>query len=309
MADRRLCTLLAGLSLAALVAGGAQAQNAGVDRRLDRIERDLKTIQSIVLQAQATGQPVVVRPQGPDPALTAMQGRIDDLEATLQRINGQIETLAHDIAQIRRDGSAADQDRASQMTMLSERMARLESALNAYTGAASASDPALSDATPPPEGDPAADATARAQAGDRGVLGGPSSAPARPATPAAAFAAARDLYTSGRPAAAADALQGFISANPKDRRTPEAYYWLGESFYAQKGYQNATAAYASALRDRPDTTWAAAAMVRLSQSLLQSNQDAQACAALSEFDRRYAAKASGNLKSNADAVRRRANCG
>jgi len=310
---RRLRTLLTGLSLAALTAGAAQAQNAGADRRLDRIERDLKTVQSIVLQAQATGQPVVVRPEGADPAVTALQSRVDDLEMTLQRINGEIETVARDVGQARRDATAAEEARRGEMRALTERLARLESMVAAYTGAADASDPSLAP-SPLLSGNPASDATARAQAQDTGVLGGgarpPPPPPPPPAaqTPAQAFAAARDLFTSGQHAAAADAFQDFISRNPNNARTAEAYYWLGESFYAQRGYQNATAAYASALRDRPTTNWAPQAMVRLAQSLTQSGQGSQACAALAEFDRRYAARANANLKSNADAVRKRAAC-
>jgi TolA-binding protein len=49
-------------------------------------------------------------------------------------------------------------------------------------------------------------------------------------------------------------------------------------------------------------------MVRLAQSLAQSNQAVQACAALSEFDQRYAARASAAVKANAATVRRGARC-
>jgi tol-pal system protein YbgF len=323
----RLKTLAAAVSLVALVAGTAQAQS-GADRRLDKIERDLKTLQSIVLQAQATGQPVVVRPEGPDPALTALGSRVDDLEATLQRINGQVETLGHSVDEARRADAAADAERKAQDKLLNDRLTRIETQLNqlaqlnqvntaadaslADTGAAPAPD---AGSTPPPRrGTSAAssDATARAQASDTGVLGGGRTAPPPPPpppTPTEAFNAAREAFTSGQPSVAADAFQDFISRYPTNARVPEAYYWLGESLYAQRGYQNATAAYASALRNRPTTSWAPAAMVRLAQSLSQSGQDAQACAALAEFDQRYAKRAGAALKKNAEAVARRARCG
>ena len=326
MAHRRLHSLVAGLALAGLVAGAAQAQS-GADRRLDRVERDLKTLQSIVLQAQATGQPVVVRPEGADPAVTAMGAKVDDLEMTLQRINGQVETLGHDIEQARRAEQAAQTERAARDKLLDDRLTRIENQLIAINQSASAADPNAppdTGAAPPADNGPGGprrgqagfDATGRAQAGDTGVLGGraftapppPPPPPAPPATPNEVFAAARALLTGGQNAAAADAFQDFISRYPTNARAPEAYYWLGESFFAQRGYQNATAAYASALRNRPATTWAPAAMVRLAQTLNQSGQDAQACAALSEFDSRYAAKAGAAIKTNAEAVRRRAHC-
>jgi tol-pal system protein YbgF len=318
MANRHLKALAAGVALAVLMAGAVEAQS-GADRRLDRVERDLKTLQSVVLQSQATGQPVVVRPEGADPAVTAMAARVDDLEMTLQRINGQVETIGHDLDQIRRAEQASEAERRAQDKLVGDRLSRLEGQIAALTQAATAADPGVADAGPPPAFDArrgpkaGAEATARAQAQDTGVLGGrapapPPPLPLPPSGPNESFAAARALLATNQAPAAADAFQDFISRYPTNARTPEAYYWLGESFFTQRGYQNATAAYASALRNRPTTTWAPAAMVRLAQALSQSNQNDQACAALSEFDQRYAAKAAAAIKTNAEAVRRRARC-
>ena len=318
MAYRRLRIFLVTASLAALAAGAAHAQNAGADRRFDKLERDLRTLQTIVMQAQATGQPVVVRPEGPDPAMTALQSRAEDLESTLQRINGQVETLSHDIESGRQADAAAESQRRAQTQQLNDRLARIETQLAALAAAQSAADPGLAEgaeqgpvgsATPEPgrRPNPATDATARAQAADTGVLGG-GAAPARPPTAAESFNQARDLFTAGDQVGASNAFQDFIARYPTNARAPEAYYWLGESYYAQRGWQNATAAYAGALRNRPTTAWAPAAMVRLAQSLTQSNQAAQACAALAEYDQRYAARAAAAVKTNAEAVRKRARC-
>jgi tol-pal system protein YbgF len=328
---RSLRILAVAASLTALAAGQALAQNDGVDRRFDRLERDVRTLQSIVQQAQATGQPVVVRPEGPDPAMTALQVRVTDLEMTLQRINGQMETLAHDLDGLR-SAQTADADAArAQAQSINDRFARLEAQINTIGQVATASDPSLAEEAPAPPPAPeagaappprrpntaATDATARAQAQDTGVLGGGRAGPAPPPPPpppppasaSDVFIAARDRFTSGDQVGATAGFQDFIARYPTNARAPEAYYWLGESYYAQKGWQNATAAYASALRNRPTTSWAPAAMVRLAQALYQSNQAPQACAALTEFDQRYAARASAAVKSNADVVRRRARCG
>jgi TolA-binding protein len=317
---RSLRILCVAVSLTALTAGAALAQNAGDSRRFDRIERDLRTLQSIVQQAQATGQPVVVKPEGPDPALTALQQRAEDLEATLQRINGQVETLAHDMDTLRRAEAAAEADRRTQATSLNERLSRIETQIATLAQVQSAADPSLAAADPgaapaPPPADPRragdAAATARAQAADTGVLGGAASPPpaAPPANANDAFARARDLFTSGDAPAATNAWLDYIARYPTNARAPEAYYWLGESYYAQRGWQNATAAYANALRNRPTMAWAPAAMVRLAQALTQSSQNAQACAALAEFDQRYAARATAAVKTNANTVRTRARCG
>ena len=50
-------------------------------------------------------------------------------------------------------------------------------------------------------------------------------------------------------------------------------------------------------------------MAKLAQSLAFSNQTSQACAALTEFDQRYAARASAAVKTVAQSARTRARCG
>lgn len=315
MAHSRFRIFAVAVGLTALTAGTALAQTAGADRRFDRIERDLRALQTMVMQAQATGQPVVVKPEGPDPALTALQTRAEDLESTLQRINGQVDSLGHDMETLRRADAAAEQDRRTQAQGLNDRLARIEAQLTALAQSQSAADPTLAagpegpaplgpDAGPPRRG---SDATGRAQAADTGVLGGPPAPPPAP-TAADSFSAARALFTSGDQVAATNAFLDFLARYPTNARAPEAYYWLGESYYAQRGWQNATAAYANALKNRPTTSWAPAAMVRLAQALTQSSQGSQACAALAEFDARYAARAPAAVKTNAEAVRKRARC-
>lgn len=301
MASRALPFLAAGVLMASL-AGPAAAQNAA-DRRMERLEQSVRALQATVLQAQATGQPVVVRPEGPDPALTQMQERVADLESTLQRINGQVETLGFEIEQAKRADAAAETERRNALAALTERVGRLDSQIATLT-AAMAPEPL---AAGPNDARTAPDATARAQAGDAGVLTPPPPAP--PANAGEAFTRARALYTAGEFESAATAFEDFVARYPTNARAPEAYYWLGESFFARRGYQTATAAYANALRTRPTTAWAPTAYAKLAQSLANSNQLPQACAALAEFDQRYAARASAAAKTAAQAARTRAKCG
>src|SRR5215218_3834587 len=122
MAARRLTLLAAGVALGVLAAP-AFAQDSGAERRLERLEQAVRTLQAAVLQAQATGQPVVVRPEGPDPVVTALQERVNDLEQTLQRVNGQAETLGFELQQARQATTAAETDRRNQVQGLTDRLA------------------------------------------------------------------------------------------------------------------------------------------------------------------------------------------
>jgi tol-pal system protein YbgF len=302
----RTLSLLAASALFAAAAGPAGAQSAGADRRMDRLEQSVRTLQATVLQAQATGQPVVVRPEGPDPVLTTMQQRVADLEQTLQRINGQLENLTFEIEQAKRAEAAAETDRRTTLQALNERVGRLDSQVAALTAAMAPPEPL---AVGPNDARTAPDATGRAQAEATGALDDQVAQRPPPANPGEAFTQARALFAADDYEAAAAAFQDFVARYPTNTRAPEAYYWLGESFFLRRGYQTATGAYASALRTNPNTSWAPAAYARLAQSLANSNQNAQACAALATFDQRYAARASAAVKANAQTARTRARCG
>jgi len=313
MAYRGLSLVVAGTLLAA-VAAPAAAQNSGLDRRMDRLEQTVRTLQSIVLQAQATGQPVVVRPEGPDPLLTSQQQRITDLEQTIQRLNGQVDTLTFELEQSRRNTTAAETDQRTALQTMNERLARIESQIGAITAVLGPVEPLAAgpnDTRTAPD-----DPTGRAQAADTGSLNAQMGAPPPPPPPppppanaAEAFTRARDLFNAGDHEAAGRAFEDFVARYGSNRQAPEAYYWLGESYFLRRGYQTATAAYANALKSRPTTSWAPAAMARLAQSLAYSNQTAQACAALGEFDQRYASRASTAVKAYAQTARTRAKCG
>jgi tol-pal system protein YbgF len=109
-------------------------------------------------------------------------------------------------------------------------------------------------------------------------------------------------------AGAGDALESFLAKYPTDVRAPEAYYWLGESYYVRDQYGDATTAYARALKGWPKTTWAGDALVKLARSLTAVKQPADACTALGEFDRRYADEASAATKTRAAQARVKASC-
>lgn len=294
----RVLSLLSASALFAAAALPAQAQNAGIERRMERLEQAVRAVQATVLQAQATGQPVVVRPEGPDPILTAMQERVTDLETTIQRLNGQIETLGIELDQAKRAEAAAETERRNALQTLTERVSRLDEQVTTLTAAMAPSEPLAVGAN---------DARTAPDAG--GTLGGQLAAQTPPANAGEAFTRARALFNGGDYEGAGTAFQDFVARYPTNTRAPEAYYWLGESYFARRGYQTATAAYASALQSNPTTSWAPAAMARLAQSLANSNQNQQACAAIATFNERYAARATAAVKANAQTARTRARCG
>ena len=95
-ARRLLPLLLAATALAtpALAQEKARPLNVAAlaqdDRRLSDLQRQVKELRAIVFQGRDTGQPVEVKPVGPDPQVVALQTKVDDLEQSLRQMTGDI---------------------------------------------------------------------------------------------------------------------------------------------------------------------------------------------------------------------------
>jgi tol-pal system protein YbgF len=293
--------LIAGAAALAPPARPAFAQS-DEDRRLDRLEKQVHELRAILFQGRDTGQPVVVKPEGPDPEVTSLQQRVSDLDDTIRKLNGQIEILTHDSDEARGAANAVrDQngELRGELKDLSDRVAKLEAAF-----------------APPPPPIPQQGAPPGAP-GQTGVLTlPPGVAGAAPAAPDAApppsalesYKHARALLTANDYPAAAVAFQAFIGQYPASKEIPAAYFWLGEADIARQGYADAVPAYANALKGWPKQPWAPDATVKLARALAETNQTDKACAALAEFDRRYRKDASPTVKARAADVRTRAAC-
>jgi tol-pal system protein YbgF len=242
--------------------------NKAIDRRLDRSERALRELRSIVLKAQAQGTPVEVKPAGPDPILIDLQQRFGDLQQTVQQLNGQVEQLRFDLEQARRETAAAQSQIAALAAQVQEAAAAAPEAAAPLPSTAEA--PQLS------EGD--------------------------------AYQQARQILDGGDSAGGAAAMQDFIADYPRSSRVPTAYYWIGKANAAQGKTQDAAAAFAQSLKGWPQASWAGDATVQLATALTGMKRNPDACKALTEFDARYAAKASGAVKAQAAVTRKAAAC-
>jgi tol-pal system protein YbgF len=306
-------SLLIATALATIVGGAAVTLPArpafaqsDEDRRLDRLDKQVRELRAILFQGRDTGQPVVVKPEGPDPEVTALQQRVSDLDDTIRKLNGQIEVLTHDSDEARAAANAVrDQngELRGELKDLSDRVAKLEGILAPAPPPppTQAAQPGQSTTPPPP--------------GQTGVLTLPPAAGSAPdaAPPAAPTAAdsykhARALLTANDYSAAVAAFQVFIGQYPSSKEIPAAYYWLGEADIGRQGYADAVPAYANALKGWPKQPWAPDATVKLARALAETNQTDKACAALAEFERRYRKEASPTVKSRAAEVRTRAGC-
>src|SRR5215470_4141430 len=117
---KRVLVLSAAACLALSAGGLAHAEKKPedpVEKRFQSLEKQLKQLREIVLQARDTGQPISVRVASePDPTVESLSNRVDDLEQAAKTRNEQIDSLTHDLETARK----ADADDKAQIKALEE---------------------------------------------------------------------------------------------------------------------------------------------------------------------------------------------
>jgi tol-pal system protein YbgF len=158
----------------------------------------------------------------------------------------------------------------------------------------------------------------------------PPAAPAAPAAPAGGdtrpsgtMLASAEMGAPNSPRQAFDAALGyfkqkdydnaergfaeFLNKNPKTRLTPEALYFLGESYAARGRAREAAEQFLKISTNYSDSTRAPQAMLRLGESLRALGNKDEACAAFGEVPHKYPSAAAAVKAAARDA--QRAKCG
>jgi tol-pal system protein YbgF len=221
--------------------------------------------------------------QNKDQSGIGMVNQMQQLQAQVQQLQGQIEELQHNLQELN------DKNKA-QYADLDSRLGRLEGGNAAGAGAAAASPPQA--ANPP--------ATAAAAVGSNNGDNGQAnpSAAAGSADPAAAQAAynvAFKALQAGDYVQASRQFRSFIQQYPNHALTPNAYYWLGESYYVTMNYPVALESFQHLLSQFPQSEKAPDALLKVGYSQLELKQDAAARATLSSVKTKYPGSKAASL--------------
>lgn len=196
---------------------------------------------------------------------TALVNRIQNLESQMQQMQGEIEVLQHQLQQMQ----AAEKD---QYTDLDARLGKLEQGKPA---------PAASTAT--------ADASAPAAAASA-VVAAPAPAAESPAAKAAAEKAYNTAFAALRARNYVDSARGFrafIDAYPRSALLPNAWYWLGGSYYATGNYKIAQAAFQKLVDGFPRSPKAPDARLKIGFCQFELKEYAAARASLQAVEKAY----------------------
>ncbi|KRG43398.1 tol-pal system protein YbgF [Stenotrophomonas pictorum JCM 9942] len=203
-------------------------------------------------------------------ANTDMLNQLQQLRTELQSLQGTIEQLQHENEQLK-------QRNRDQYLDLDSRLNRLEGgvgapaapATGAVTPAAAAAKPTAAAAERPP--------TVRGDAGALASVGDER----------AAYNVAFDALKAGNYADSAQLFQSFLELYPNAAYTPNALYWLGESYYATRNFKMAETQFSDLVARYPTHDKAAGGLLKLGLSQLGEGDAALAQQTLEQVVSRF----------------------
>ncbi len=101
------------------------------------------------------------------------------------------------------------------------------------------------------------------------------------------YNAALQAFQAGQYPEAETGFKAFLAANPAHRLSPDAIFYIGESYLQRSRPREAAEQYLKVTTDYSKSSRAPESMVRLGQTLAALGNSEQACATLGEFGKRY----------------------
>jgi len=196
--------------------------------------------------------------QNRDQSGTGMVNQMQQLQAQVQQLQGQLEELQHQVQTLE------DKNKA-QYADIDARLGRIEGA------------PANAAAAPAPQAAPATNAPGTATNAPAAASSNAANhaAPADAGDPAAAQAAydvAFKAIRGGNYVEASRDFRSFIQQYPEHALAPNAWYWLGESYYATTNYPVALEAFQQLLNQFPQSDKAPDALLKVGYTQLELKQ-------------------------------------
>ena len=290
----------------------------GMVDRLNRLERDLNSLQAQVYRGQSgkvqSSGGSADSGVGGGGAYGMLDGRISQIEEQLRQATGDLEKYQYDLNQLKAKMDRLQQDDDFRFKQIEEKQ----------NGGAAAAAPAGAPAsnTVAPPATPAVDANGNRQGpgSPPGFLGQPKTGD-KPASPPPA---ADGGLPAGKPAAeqydyaygllknsdydgATKAFQSFLTQHPQDPLAGNATYWLGQIEFSQGHYDRAAPIFLDAYRKYPKSAKAAESLLKVGLSMGNLSKKSEACAALHRFQTEFP-DAADNLRRQATAERQKQGC-
>ncbi len=243
----------------------AAQENAALLDRLERMERDMQTMQLEVFRSEkplpASTPQSLRRDNIEDSAVGSLHAKISELENSLRELTGRIEELSH-------QQNLAKQIQEKSQSDIEFRLQALESKLQA-----AAQPLAATHAEPLMEPAAGVNATAPAEDSERQIHD--------------KYDAALNLLQQTDYAGAEAAFKSWIASYPKHALAGNAQYWLAESYYVRGAYPEAAVEFLLAYQNYPKGNKQADSLLKLGLSLSQLNNKKEACSTFAKLRREF----------------------
>jgi tol-pal system protein YbgF len=303
------------LAGAALWAGPSAGQDTGTMlNRLNRLENEVDALNRQVYRGAAPPAASGSTSPGLSGNLAAdFEVRLQRLESEIANLTGRTEEAQFGVTQLRQRLERMQEDLDVRLQELDQ---RLSAGGAAAASAATASGQAAAGPAPGAQTSSAQQGRAPAAAAPPAPAPQPRPQQGGPAQPEGQLPAggaqeqydrAFALLRGADYAKAEQALSQFIKSYPNHSLTPNAQYWLAETYYARNRYREAAVAYGEAYQKAPKGPKAADNLLKLGMSLAALNRRDDACVAFSQIGKEFP-DAPATVKRRADQERGRLDC-
>lgn len=293
-----LISLMAGAMLAPAI---THAQSNDIINRLNRMQNEIDTLN----RALYKGEPVPVPSAPPiDPAQnSAVLDRMQQMENDLRTLTGRVEQQTYDIDQMKK-----------QVEAFSYQMEQMHAQNREPTPIVPQSADMLRPDeaqvnVPPPVNETATETPPSQPPPQPNQMGMQTATPALPdgSDPTALYEAAYTKIKSSDFAGAETAFAQFIKLYPDHKLAGNAYYWLGESYYARGDYKKATKTFAQSYQKFPKGAKGPDNLLKLGLSLAAEGKKQDGCTALMQLSKEYPT-AAPEIMSQAESERQKLGC-
>ncbi len=280
------------------VVSTAHAQS-DVQTRMNRLENEIETLSRAVYKGEEPPPGAFSSPSA-DAAAAAMETRLNQLETQLRELTGMLEQQNYDIRLLKEQAeltkSAATQ--SATVTQIGRPFGTSplsgsiygDTAVNATAVEGQAGMQQIAPPQPTATATPTGTAPYTA-AGQLGTLSqsanGVYTPPASNNDPAAVYETAFALVKDGSYEQAEIGLTDFLTRFPEHTLAPNARYWLGETYYVRKDYQQAIRIFAEAYKAAPKGPKGPDNLLKLGLSLAGAGNTKDACIALNQLQTEY----------------------
>lgn len=291
--------------LLTFVQAPAFAQGAEIDRRVDRIERQVRAIQRQVFPGGDPGffeadiQPGQTPPSGTPASapLTDLTDRVNSLERQLQTLTGQIEENSFALRQLQSEVAAMRGNTAPSG----------DSTTSDDDDIPTADDNTVDDEAPADDGETAPDDTTVDSGNDSADTA--TGEPPLPADPGeASYVAGYRLWRDGSFEAARTQLRQTVDNFPGHRFESFARNLLGRSYLDDGKPANATEIFVRNYQELPNGDRAADSLFFLGVALTELNYNERACLAFAELMDVYGENLRSTISEQVPAAREAASC-